>query len=235
MLRLRTRGGLPCRAGGCGLTGCGGSSIRRALSRSVELRRSAPAVPPRPRRVVRPLRLRRSRHRMIAMKALPFSVSVLVAGGLVTFPGQAGRDRQRLQLHRRRAPRLDRLGQQLRPDRQPAPRCGHRRRQHVHNVPGFITSTANYAALKEPYFKITDAVNGQTVRQSKGDRLEPILRRGLVRPDVPQQAGLGEPGVAAYVWVKPSRTAPSSRTTRATASTGCATPPTPATRATATA
>ena len=32
---------------------------------------------------------------------------------------------------------------------------------------GFITNTANYSALTEPYFKVTDNVNGQTVRQSK--------------------------------------------------------------------
>ncbi|MEV4821011.1 glycoside hydrolase family 6 protein [Micromonospora sp. NPDC049274] len=37
----------------------------------------------------------------------------------------------------------------------------------VNNVHGFITNTANYSALTEPYFKITDNVNGQTVRQSK--------------------------------------------------------------------
>lgn len=37
----------------------------------------------------------------------------------------------------------------------------------VNNVHGFIVNTANYSALKEPYFKITDTVNGQTVRQSK--------------------------------------------------------------------
>ncbi|MET8086853.1 glycoside hydrolase family 6 protein [Micromonospora sp. NPDC005194] len=37
----------------------------------------------------------------------------------------------------------------------------------VNNVHGFITNTANYSALVEPYFKITDTVNGQTVRQSK--------------------------------------------------------------------
>ncbi|MET8252194.1 glycoside hydrolase family 6 protein [Micromonospora sp. NPDC005197] len=37
----------------------------------------------------------------------------------------------------------------------------------VNNVHGFITNTANYSALQEPYFKITDTVNGQTVRQSK--------------------------------------------------------------------
>ncbi|KAB1942156.1 glycoside hydrolase family 6 protein, partial [Micromonospora sp. ALFpr18c] len=37
----------------------------------------------------------------------------------------------------------------------------------VNNVHGFITNTANYSALREPYFKVTDTVNGQTVRQSK--------------------------------------------------------------------
>ncbi|TDC72737.1 cellulose 1,4-beta-cellobiosidase, partial [Micromonospora sp. KC606] len=35
---------------------------------------------------------------------------------------------------------------------------------HVH---GFIVNTANYSALKEPHFKVTDTVNGQSVRQSK--------------------------------------------------------------------
>jgi cellulose 1,4-beta-cellobiosidase len=30
----------------------------------------------------------------------------------------------------------------------------------VHSVQGFITNTADYSALKEPYFKITGAVNG---------------------------------------------------------------------------
>ncbi|WBC16721.1 glycoside hydrolase family 6 protein [Micromonospora sp. WMMA1998] len=37
----------------------------------------------------------------------------------------------------------------------------------VDNVTGFIVNTANYSALKEPYFKVTDTVNGQMVRQSK--------------------------------------------------------------------
>ncbi|MEU2615242.1 glycoside hydrolase family 6 protein [Micromonospora sp. NPDC007271] len=37
----------------------------------------------------------------------------------------------------------------------------------VRNVHGFIVNTANYSALREPYVKITDTVNGQTVRQSK--------------------------------------------------------------------
>lgn len=35
------------------------------------------------------------------------------------------------------------------------------------NVQGFIANTANYGALKEPYFKIEDSVNGTSVRQSK--------------------------------------------------------------------
>ncbi|MEU8297899.1 glycoside hydrolase family 6 protein [Micromonospora sp. NPDC048909] len=37
----------------------------------------------------------------------------------------------------------------------------------VRNVHGFIVNTANYSALREPYVKVTDSVNGQTVRQSK--------------------------------------------------------------------
>ncbi len=35
------------------------------------------------------------------------------------------------------------------------------------NVHGFIVNTANYSALREPYARVTDSVNGQTVRQSK--------------------------------------------------------------------
>ncbi|MES9539651.1 glycoside hydrolase family 6 protein [Actinomadura sp. NPDC000600] len=35
------------------------------------------------------------------------------------------------------------------------------------NVAGFITNTANYGALQEPYFTIDDTVNGTSVRQSK--------------------------------------------------------------------
>jgi cellulose 1,4-beta-cellobiosidase len=35
------------------------------------------------------------------------------------------------------------------------------------SVDGFITNTANYSALQEPYFNINTTVNGQTVRQSK--------------------------------------------------------------------
>ena len=34
-------------------------------------------------------------------------------------------------------------------------------------VDGFITNTANYSALSEPYFTINSTVNGTTVRQSK--------------------------------------------------------------------
>lgn len=37
----------------------------------------------------------------------------------------------------------------------------------VADVTGFIVNTANYSALKEPNLKITDSVNGTTVRQSK--------------------------------------------------------------------
>ncbi|WP_327187144.1 glycoside hydrolase family 6 protein [Streptomyces sp. NBC_01334] len=37
----------------------------------------------------------------------------------------------------------------------------------VDDVAGFIVNTANYSPVKEPYFKVTDSVNGQTVRQSK--------------------------------------------------------------------
>ncbi|MBQ1048264.1 glycoside hydrolase family 6 protein [Micromonospora sp. C51] len=36
----------------------------------------------------------------------------------------------------------------------------------VNHVHGFIVNTANYSATIEPYVKITDSVNGQTVRQS---------------------------------------------------------------------
>jgi cellulose 1,4-beta-cellobiosidase len=37
----------------------------------------------------------------------------------------------------------------------------------VADVHGFIVNTANYSALKEDHFKITDTVNGTSVRQSK--------------------------------------------------------------------
>ncbi|WP_033344414.1 glycoside hydrolase family 6 protein [Catenuloplanes japonicus] len=37
----------------------------------------------------------------------------------------------------------------------------------VANVAGFITNTANYSALKEPFLTINSTVNGQSVRQSK--------------------------------------------------------------------
>ncbi|HEX8345391.1 MAG TPA: glycoside hydrolase family 6 protein [Actinoplanes sp.] len=37
----------------------------------------------------------------------------------------------------------------------------------VDNVTGFITNTANYSALREPWFNINTTVGGQSVRQSK--------------------------------------------------------------------
>jgi cellulose 1,4-beta-cellobiosidase len=37
---------------------------------------------------------------------------------------------------------------------------------NINNVHGFITNTANYSALREPYFTINDSVNGTSVRQS---------------------------------------------------------------------
>ncbi|MBT0773502.1 glycoside hydrolase family 6 protein [Kineosporia sp. J2-2] len=37
----------------------------------------------------------------------------------------------------------------------------------VNTVDGFITNTANYSALNEPFVKISTTVNGQSVRQSK--------------------------------------------------------------------
>jgi cellulose 1,4-beta-cellobiosidase len=36
----------------------------------------------------------------------------------------------------------------------------------VADVQGFIVNTANYSAVQEPYFKVTDTVNGTSVRQS---------------------------------------------------------------------
>jgi cellulose 1,4-beta-cellobiosidase len=38
---------------------------------------------------------------------------------------------------------------------------------NVNNVTGFITNTANYSALREPFVQPTTTVNGQSVRQSK--------------------------------------------------------------------
>jgi cellulose 1,4-beta-cellobiosidase len=37
----------------------------------------------------------------------------------------------------------------------------------VDNVQGFVVNTANYSALTEPYLKVSDSVNGTSVRQSK--------------------------------------------------------------------
>jgi cellulose 1,4-beta-cellobiosidase len=38
---------------------------------------------------------------------------------------------------------------------------------NVNNVHGFIVNTANYSALREPFFQASSTVGGQTVRQSK--------------------------------------------------------------------
>jgi cellulose 1,4-beta-cellobiosidase len=38
---------------------------------------------------------------------------------------------------------------------------------NINNVHGFITNTANYSALTEPYFTVNGTVNGQQIRQSK--------------------------------------------------------------------
>jgi len=38
---------------------------------------------------------------------------------------------------------------------------------NIRNVHGFITNTANYSALTEPYFTVNQTVNGQQVRQSR--------------------------------------------------------------------
>ncbi|MFJ2925685.1 glycoside hydrolase family 6 protein [Streptomyces massasporeus] len=37
----------------------------------------------------------------------------------------------------------------------------------VQDVAGFIVNTANYSPTKEPHYKVTDTVGGQTIRQSK--------------------------------------------------------------------
>ncbi|MFF5846952.1 glycoside hydrolase family 6 protein [Streptomyces massasporeus] len=37
----------------------------------------------------------------------------------------------------------------------------------VKDVAGFIVNTANYSPTKEPHYKVTDTVSGQTIRQSK--------------------------------------------------------------------
>ena len=39
---------------------------------------------------------------------------------------------------------------------------------NINNVHGFITNTANYSALTEPYFTVNGTVNGQQIRKSKG-------------------------------------------------------------------
>ena len=69
----------------------------------------------------------------------------------------------------------------------------------VRNVHGFITNTANYSALVEPYFKVTDTVNGVSVRQSKWvdwnnyvDELSfaQAFRQELVRAGFPNDIGM---------------------------------------------
>ncbi|NGM13671.1 glycoside hydrolase family 6 protein [Verrucosispora sp. WMMA2044] len=69
----------------------------------------------------------------------------------------------------------------------------------VNHVHGFITNTANYSALREPYAKVTDSVNGQSVRQSKwidwnqyNDELSfaQAFRQELVRQGFPNSIGM---------------------------------------------
>ncbi|WP_394817281.1 glycoside hydrolase family 6 protein, partial [Streptomyces griseus] len=78
----------------------------------------------------------------------------------------------------------------------------------VADVHGFIVNTANYSALKEPHFAVTDSVNGATVRQSRWVdwnaqevELERVVRRGrgsrrglLVDAVLPPPAGGLGPG-----------------------------------------
>ena len=51
---------------------------------------------------------------------------------------------------------------------------------------GFITNTANYSALTEPYFNVTDTVNGTNVRQSKWVDWNHYVDELLVRAGVAQ-------------------------------------------------
>lgn len=69
----------------------------------------------------------------------------------------------------------------------------------VNNVHGFITNTANYSALIEPYAKVTDSVNGQTVRQAKWidwnqyndeQSFAQAFRQELVRQGFPSGIGM---------------------------------------------
>ena len=70
---------------------------------------------------------------------------------------------------------------------------------NIRNVHGFITNTANYSALVEPYFKVTDTVNGVSVRQSKWvdwnnyvDELSfaQAFRQELIRVGFPSDIGM---------------------------------------------
>ncbi|WBB92451.1 glycoside hydrolase family 6 protein [Verrucosispora sp. WMMC514] len=69
----------------------------------------------------------------------------------------------------------------------------------VNHVHGFITNTANYSALVEPYAKVTDSVNGQTVRQSDWidwnqyndeQSFAQAFRQELVRQGFPSNIGM---------------------------------------------
>ncbi|MGC5053670.1 glycoside hydrolase family 6 protein [Micromonospora sp. DT48] len=69
----------------------------------------------------------------------------------------------------------------------------------VNHVHGFITNTANYSALIEPYVKVTDSVNGQTVRQSNWidwnqyndeQSFAQAFRQELVRQGFPSSIGM---------------------------------------------
>ncbi|MEG3636216.1 glycoside hydrolase family 6 protein [Micromonospora palythoicola] len=69
----------------------------------------------------------------------------------------------------------------------------------VNHVHGFITNTANYSALIEPYAKVTDSVNGQTVRQSDWidwnqyndeQSFAQAFRQELVRQGFPSNIGM---------------------------------------------
>ena len=119
-------------------------------------------------------------------------------------------------------------------------------RQHVANVHGFITNTANYSALTEPYFTINTTVNGQPVRQSRWvdwnfyiDELTfaQAFRTRLVRQGfhvqhrhadrhLPQRLGRRQPGPTGGEHVDRPRT----RSSTSPASTGASTPATGATR-----
>ena len=104
---------------------------------------------------------------------------------------EAGRARQRLQLRRRRAPRLDRLGLQLRS--RPPTSCWQAAKASgsVNNVTGFITNTANYSALKRAVLQLDHLGERHQRPPVQVGRLEPVRRRAHLRAGLPHQAGLG--------------------------------------------